>query len=371
MERKQGALEVLVMNLFNNIYKGKRVFITGHNGFKGSWLTAWLKMLGAEIYGFSLPNNEINNHWKSLNTTIKSDFEGNILDSHIFNTKLKEANPHIIFHLAAQPLVRRSYVDPSNTWETNLMGTLNLLESSRYLNSLEAIVIVTSDKCYLNEDERKVFNELDSLGGHDPYSASKAAVEILTASYRKSFFNLEGTPLIASARAGNVIGGGDWAVDRIVPDLVRSIQNHEVLEIRYPKAIRPWQHVLDCISGYLALGRKLLDKERKFADAWNFGPNIGDERNVETLLLSLKDHLKNLEWTLGTEQGLHEASFLQLDCSKAKKELLWEQVWSYEESIKYCAEWYELFLEDHSILTTDQIKKYIEDADKKNLNWIN
>jgi len=357
------------MNAFNSIYKGKRVFITGHNGFKGSWLTLWLKLLGARVYGFSLPNNDIDSHWNSLNYPIESDFEGDILDSYLLDKMIKEADPHIIFHLAAQPLVRKSYEEPFSTWETNIMGTINLLESSRNLDNLEAILVVTSDKCYLNEDNKKIFNELDSMGGHDPYSASKAAVEILTSSYRKSFFNLKDSPLLASARAGNVIGGGDWAEDRIIPDIFRSVQSETILKIRNPRATRPWQHVLDCISGYLLLGEKLLGNEKKFADAWNFGPNQGDEREVETLLFTLKTHLAHLDWVSESSSKVHEASFLQLDSSKAKRELLWQQVWSFEESIKYCAKWYQSFLEDKSLLSEGQILEYVSAAKKIDTDW--
>ncbi|MGH8555996.1 MAG: CDP-glucose 4,6-dehydratase, partial [Methylococcales bacterium] len=289
MERGQGPLESLAVNLFGDCYRGRRVLLTGHTGFKGSWLALWLRHLGAEVTGLALAPATTPNHWDMLGLDI-SEHRIDIRDAGAMQRAALEARPNIVFHLAAQPLVRRSYRDPLETWSTNVMGTANLLEACRKISGLQTIVAVTTDKCYLNQEWPWGYRETDPLGGHDPYSASKAGAELVAASYRASFFHGENTPLLATARAGNVIGGGDWLEDRLVPDLIRALTKNETLEIRSPGATRPWQHVLDSLSGYLLLGQKLLECRQDFAEAWNFGPDPESNRTVAEVLAGLSKH---------------------------------------------------------------------------------
>ncbi|MDH5655975.1 MAG: CDP-glucose 4,6-dehydratase, partial [Spirochaetia bacterium] len=293
------------MKLFANIYKNKSVFVTGHTGFKGSWLTLWLENLSAKVSGFSLDPEADPNHWNLISSRAV-DVRGDI--NHFENLKaaITEAKPEIVFHLAAQPLVRRSYREPLNTWQTNVAGTANLLEACRSVKSVKAVVVITTDKCYENKEWEWGYRENDRLGGHDPYSASKAACELVVDSYRKSFFNEKGV-LIASARAGNVIGGGDWSEDRLLPDLVRAISEKKILEIRSPGATRPWQHVLDPLAGYLLLGQKLLEGGGEFAEAWNFGPTHEGNRTVKELLEEIKKSFPDVKWKTDRADHPHEA----------------------------------------------------------------
>ncbi|MBN1073457.1 CDP-glucose 4,6-dehydratase [Clostridium botulinum] len=359
--------------MFNNIYKGKRVFITGHTGFKGTWLTLWLKQLGAEILGYSLEPNTEPSMFNLCNT--KDNIRhiiGDIRNHEKLEKVMKEFKPDIIFHLAAQPLVRSSYADPKLTYETNVIGTLNVYEAARKCNSVQVIVCITTDKCYENKEWSYGYRENDPMGGYDPYSSSKGCVELLTTSYRNSFFNDLGIE-IASARAGNVIGGGDWAVDRLIPDLVKSVSKDETLIIRNPIAIRPWQHVIEPLSGYLWLASLLLQHKEKYNCAWNFGSNTNDVLSVEEILnLSLEFFGKG-NYCVDDLEHPHEANLLKLDISKAMLELKWKPVYNVSIAVEKTIEWYKEYynnkLFDMENFTLNQIREYVEEAKKKNILW--
>ncbi len=356
--------------LFNNTYKGRRVLITGHTGFKGSWLTLWLKELGAEICGVSLDPETTPNHWDLLNLEI-NDCRCDIRKGEKLKEIFSSFQPEIVFHLAAQPLVRRSYLLPIETWTTNVIGTAEVLEACRVTSSIKSILCITSDKCYLNNEWEWGYRETDTLGGHDPYSSSKACSELLISSYRKSFFNQQGEILIASARAGNVIGGGDWSEDRLIPDVIRSIYKKNQLIIRNPNSTRPWQHVLDCISGYLLLGQRLIEKKEWASDAWNFGP--GDEGNftVEEVLTKVKSFWPEVSWKKETQKNnAHEASFLKLDCSKSSSKLSWKPLWSSEKAIYKTTQWYRRLAEEDHISSNQDISDFCKDAFIEELTWI-
>ena len=269
--------------MFNNIFEKKKILITGHNGFKGSWLTQWLSLLNADIIGVSLNELDSLNHWDSLNINILSQYETDINEYKELSSIFENENPEIVFHLAAQPIVREGFKNPLKTWSTNVMGTANLLECCRHAKSVKAVVIVTTDKCYENEEWPWGYRENDKLGGDDPYSASKASSELVVQSYRNPKLNFNNETKYATARAGNVIGGGDWSKDRLIPDAIRSLINDRTLEIRSPYATRPWQHVLDCLSGYLLLAQNLLQFGDEYAMSWNFGPNILERHGTHQL----------------------------------------------------------------------------------------
>jgi len=340
-----------------DIYHGKRILVTGHTGFKGSWLVLWLKMLGAEVCGIALPEYFEENHWSLL----RLDIETHALDirnlSDLKNL-INKFKPDLIFHLAAQSLVINGYKDPINTFSTNIMGTANLLESCALNKNLSGVVVVTSDKCYENNEWIWGYRENDRLGGRDPYSASKAAAEILVSCYRHSFYSNRQSALIASVRGGNVIGGGDWSINRLVPDIVRSIDTGEKLKIRNPYATRPWQHVLDCLSGYLKLGEKLLAGEREFAEEWNFGPDVNCFRNVSDLLNLYKKNNKNLKWKI-EKSSEPETQLLGLDSTKAKLKLGWSPKLTFEDTINWTSLWYSSYSEKREVLSSSQIKLYM------------
>lgn len=362
-----------MINIFKGAYRGKKVFLTGHTGFKGAWLSLWLKELGAEVMGYSLEPNTTPNLFNicEIDKEINSVF-GDIRDSEKLEKVMNEFNPDIIFHLAAQPLVRLSYNKPKDTYETNVIGTLNVYEAARKCKSLKAIVSITTDKCYENKEWVYGYRENDPMGGYDPYSSSKGCAELLTSSYRNSFFNNLGISL-SSTRAGNVIGGGDWAEDRLIPDLVRAVSNNQPLIIRNPIATRPWQHVLEPLSGYLWLGALLLQGRKELSSGWNFGPNDNDVLSVEEILnLSLK------EWGRGSYEvdksaHPHEAKLLKLDISKARAELKWQPVYHVEETISKTIEWYKNYYDnkDSNIreFTLNQIKEYVKNAQEKSILW--
>ncbi len=350
-------MEGLVTHLFSNVYRGRKVLVTGHSGFKGSWLSLWLTCLGADVSGIALPPVTKPNHWELLKLDCESLWV-DIRDDEKLAKAVTQINPDIIFHLAAQPLVRSSYRNPLETWQTNLIGTVNLLEAARNCSNLQAVVCITTDKCYENKEWHWGYRENDVLGGHDPYSASKAAAEIAIASYRKSFFSTQEGPLIASARAGNVIGGGDWSEDRIIPDLVRAMTVGKQLEIRSPNATRPWQHVLESLYGYLILGQRLLAGQNSFANAWNFGPEIDSNRSVSEILSLMKKYWPELAWFTGTAQQPHEAGLLHLDSSRARNLLNWQPMWDLTTTAQKTAEWYKSFISDGRLLTHDQIEVY-------------
>lgn len=350
------------MNL--EIYKHKKVFITGHTGFKGSWMSLWLKKLNAEIVGYSLLPQTLPNHFDLLNLDIYSHFE-NICNLEILKKAIKASNPEIIFHLAAQPLVRESYLYPVETYQTNIMGTINLMEAARHCDSVKVIVIITTDKCYENKEQLSGYKETDRMGGFDPYSSSKGCVELLVSSYRNSFFNINEYKrthevLVATVRAGNVIGGGDWSKDRLIPDLIRAASKGEATKIRYPNATRPWQHVLEPLSGYLMLGKKLLEGDKTFSGPWNFGPEEKQVISVgEVLNLASKYWYKIKYEEENSSQLLHEAGLLSLNIDKSKLKLGWKPLWNNQITIQKTIEWYKSFYESKVLLSEEQLNLYI------------
>ncbi len=361
-------MENLDLSQFGDIYRGRRVLLTGHTGFKGSWLALWLQRLGSDITAVALPPETTPNHWDLLDLNI-SEHRTDQRDASAIAQIMRTAQPQIIFHLAAQALVRRSYHAPLDTWSTNVMGTANLLEAARQTPSVQAIVVVTSDKCYQNREWLWGYRENDTLGGHDHYSASKAATELVAASYRQTHCRQPETPAIATARAGNVIGGGDWAEDRLVPDLARAMANRKALHIRSPRATRPWQHVLESLSGYLLLGAHLLQHGHAFAEAWNFGPETEGNQTVEEMLHAMRKHWPDLRWSVDTSPQPHEATLLWLDSAKSRHRLSWQPVWNFERGLQATAEWYRVFLETGTVPTQQQLDAYISDAAAAGLTW--
>lgn len=324
-------------------FAGRSVFVTGHTGFKGSWLSLWLARLGAQVTGYALPPCSTPSMFElaRVEKSLARHQVADIRDPSALNAAMQAARPEVVFHLAAQPLVRRSYREPAETWSTNVMGTVHLLEAVRTCPSVKAVVVVTTDKCYENREWLWGYRECDPLGGNDPYSASKAGAELVVQSYRKSFFS-SGGPLLASARAGNVIGGGDWSEDRLIPDAARAVASCQPLCIRNPAATRPWQHVLESLHGYLLLASRLLAGEAAFADAFNFGPDAADNLTVAEVLTRLQEHWPELAWQMDRQAGSapHEAGFLYLDSSKARRQLGWQPTWELTTGLSKTAAWY-------------------------------
>lgn len=351
--------------MFNNIYKGKKVFLTGHTGFKGSWLALWLTKLGAEVCGYSLAPNTNPSMFKELDVEnkISKSVVGNLLDVGKLESVMNDFQPDIIFHLAAQPLVRLSYSEPVLTYQTNVMGTLNVLEAARHCSSVKAFVNITTDKCYENKEINRGYKEDEPMGGYDMYSSSKGCVEIMSSSFRRSFLQEEGTYAMATARAGNVIGGGDWALDRLIPDCVRFINAGEKIEIRNPVAVRPWQHVLEPLSGYLLLGQKLLENGKKYAEGFNFGPNEDSVLKVAEVAQKVCDFYGRGEVYVHKRDNLHEANLLMLNIEKAEKVLGWKPTYSANKAIQETVEWYRNFYEQKTDMykfTMLQINNYEE-----------
>jgi len=354
--------------MFDQIYKNRKVLVTGHTGFKGSWLVLWLKKLGANVVGISLPPSSTPNHWTLLNFDIESHLVDIRNEKKLYDV-ISQIKPDIIFHLAAQPLVRESYQNPLETWSTNVMGTANILNVARFIETLSAVVVVTTDKCYENKEWVWGYRETDPLGGHDPYSASKAGSELVASSFRNSFFYNESSPLVATARAGNVIGGGDWSTDRLIPDLIRSLENQSKLLIRSPNATRPWQHVLECLSGYLLLGQKLLKRDRSFAQAWNFGPEREGNRKVFEILQAMQKVIPSVDWSQLEEVQPHEAQLLHLDSGKAFEKLNWKPVWTFNEGADATSKWYKAYIDSRQIISIEQLNEYCTIAKLRGLNW--
>ena len=356
-------MESLGMNLFGDIYKNRRVFITGHTGFKGSWLAFWLQKMGAEVCGYSLAAPTEPSHWNLLKMDVRSEI-ADIRDFQTLEKGLQEFQPEIVFHLAAQPLVRASYRNPIETYSTNVMGTLNVLEACRKTKSVRAIVNVTSDKCYENREWERGYHEEDPMGGYDPYSSSKGCSELLTASYRNSYFSntLFGTEhhiLLASCRGGNVIGGGDWAEDRLVPDIMRAVSEDQPVEIRNPHATRPWQHVLEPLGGYLLVGQRLLEGDVACATGWNFGPDEESDLSVQEVVENIKRHWGRIDYRLAqVAEAPHEAHLLKLDCTKAYKEIGWCPMWNSTETFQKTVDWYRGFYEDGTLATESDLEAY-------------
>lgn len=328
----------------NEFWNEKKVLITGHTGFKGSWLAVWLKMLGARVSGYALAPDTQPNLFENLN--LENEIEshtGDIRNLPEFEKTLQKFQPEIVFHLAAQSLVRRSYRQPMETYETNLLGTVNVLEAVRKTGFVRSVVVVTTDKVYENKEWLWAYRENERLGGFDPYSSSKACAELAVAAYRNSFFG-DGKCLIATARAGNVIGGGDWSEDRLLPDVFRSLIFGKKLEIRHPASIRPWQHVLEPLQGYMSLAEKLYHGEKKFAAAWNFGPAEEDSKTVGWILEKIKQFWNEpVNWEIARELQPHEAGILKLDSAKARNELGWLPKLSLDEAVNLTVSWYKEF----------------------------
>ena len=362
------------------IYENKKVLITGHTGFKGSWLAQWLLLLNAKVYGYALEAPTSPSLYEQLG--IDKNIESNIDDIRNFESVKKfvgKVAPDIIFHLAAQPIVRQSYLNPIETLETNVNGTANVLEAVRQLGFSTSIVVITSDKCYENNEWIYGYRENDSMGGYDPYSMSKGAAELVVSSWRNSFFNIKdfnthGVKL-ASARAGNVIGGGDWAVDRILPDCIRALQDKTAIQIRNPLATRPWQHVLESLGGYLRLGSKLLgthlDNLDVYCSGFNFGPFSTSNKSVEVLVKEVLSHW-NGNWQYNKEDALHEAYLLNLNIDKAIQLLNWSPVWDFKTTVEKTVLWYKKGFDNPELIsniTEEQIKEY-SISFKNNINSI-
>ena len=364
MVSKKGSLESLVVS--PNFWKSKKVFITGHTGFKGGWLSLWLHSMGAELHGYALNPISEPSLYESARLTLlfKTNTIADIRDRKTLKTIIDEIKPDIVFHMAAQPLVRYSYEHPIETYEVNIMGTLNLLEILRYSTSIKSFINVTSDKCYENSESRHAYNENDSLGGFDPYSSSKACSEIVTSAYRKSFFHDKEIG-IATARAGNVIGGGDWSQDRLLPDFFKAVFEKRSLIVRFPEAVRHWQHVLEPLSGYLNLAEKLYMEPYKFSGAWNFGPKPESAQTVSWILNKMTEKVPNAKWEADKTFQPHEATLLMLESKKAETLLSWTPHWSLDEAINKTILWQQSFNagDDPKNISLSQISDYM----KKNL----
>jgi CDP-glucose 4,6-dehydratase len=365
------------MNAFNDIYKNKNVLITGHTGFKGSWLSLWLSALGANVTGFSksVPTKPSNFVSSNLNKSI-NNVEGDVLNFELLVKILELEQPDFIFHLAAQSLVKDSYVNPMNTWNTNTIGTLTLLEAVRQSGIRTKMILITSDKCYDNVEWIWGYRENDRLGGPDPYSASKGAAELVISSYHRSYFN-SGDVSIASARAGNVIGGGDWASDRIVPDCMKAWSKDKVVDLRKPNATRPWQHVLEPLSGYLVLGEKLSSMPALNGESYNFGPNANNTQSVLELVEEVSKYWSSARYSDVSDgyEGPYESGLLKLNCDKALHDLSWNAVLEFSDTVRLTSKWYRSFYEDvdarMDVICIDQIKEYCEIARTFGMKWAN
>ncbi len=344
-------------------WQGRRVLVTGHTGFKGSWLALWLHAMGAKVTGFALPPPTQPSLFASARLDELIDHVvGDVRDLAALRAVVERARPEVIFHLAAQPLVRLSYEKPVETYAANVMGTVHVLEAARRAGGVQAIVCVTSDKCYENREWDWAYRESDPMGGHDPYSSSKGCAELVVSAWRRSYFGHGGTPLLASVRAGNVIGGGDWAVDRLVPDLVRAFAAGAAPLIRSPGSVRPWQHVLEALGGYLALAERLMAGERRFAEAWNFGPGDEDARSVSWIAERMRAAWRNGAMAPATDTAArpHEAGLLRLDSARARAALGWRPVLTLGEAIDWIVAWHKAVGagEDARRITLGQIAHY-------------
>ena len=351
-----------------SFWKDKRVFLTGHTGFKGGWLSVWLASMGAKVTGYALAPNTNPSFFDVVGVAslLDQNYIADIRDLSSLKLAMEQANPDVVIHMAAQPLVRHSYEDPLETFSTNVMGTANVLEVARKIDGVKAIVVVTTDKCYENQEWLWGYRENEPLGGADPYSSSKACAELVTSAYRQSFFSgnvATSNAAVASARAGNVIGGGDWSVDRLVPDALAAFEVNKPLVLRNPLATRPWQHVLEPLSGYLVLAQALFEHGKKnFASAWNFGPGDEGNQTVEKVIDVLSSTWGNTAmWHQDPQAQPHEAHLLKLDCSKAHQQLGWVSKWKLEQSIEKIVQWHKAFKagEDMKAISLEQIKQYL------------
>ncbi len=364
IEYLEGGVNVIG---FKNVYKGKTVLITGHTGFKGSWLSIWLLELGAKVVGYALdPYTERDNYVLAGLKDRIIDIRDDIRNFNRLNDVVQQYEPEFVFHLAAQPLVGKSYDCPVDTYDINVMGTINVLEAIKNCTKTKVGIMVTTDKCYENKETLKGYKETDALGGYDPYSSSKAATEIAISSWRRSYFNPaaydEHGTSIASVRAGNVIGGGDWSKNRIVPDCIRALEGNGVIEIRSPKAIRPWQHVLDPLSGYLSLGEKLYNTTGQYSEAWNFGPEDGSNYSVWEMVTNIVDtYGSGTLLDASSTESFHESTLLRLNIQKARRRLNWSPTLTFDETIALTVEWYLNYTKQNVyLLCKEQIEQFMK-----------
>jgi len=358
-----------------NIFKNKKILITGHSGFKGSWLSLWLSSLGAQVEGISLYHPSTPSHYKVLNLkNIIKSYKEDINNSLKIDNIINKCQPDFIFHLAAQPIVHESFNDPLKTFETNIIGSANILNSAVKLKKKCIVIMITSDKCYENIESFRGYRETDRLGGTDPYSASKASAEIIINSYVKSFIENKSNILVGIGRAGNVIGGGDWANRRIVPDCIKSWKDKGKVEIRNPSSTRPWQHVLEPLSGYLLLASKLSKNPNLNGEAFNFGPETNQEFSVKEVVTEMKKNWKNAAWKVKKDKksNIHESALLKLNCEKAYKHLKWRSTLDFEQTIKMTINWYRNFYEKRTDMNKyglEQIQEFTETARRKKIEW--
>jgi len=356
---KEGRVEGMVMA--PEFWQGKKVFVTGHTGFKGSWLSLWLSELGAEVQGYALAPETNPNLFTEARVAEKINSEiGDIRDLAKLQKSMQVFNPDILIHMAAQPLVRLSYKTPVETYDINVMGTVKVLEAARKCSKLKSIVSVTTDKCYENKEWIWGYREDEAMGGYDPYSSSKACAELVSSAYRRSFMQEQGIGL-ATARAGNVIGGGDWSGDRLIPDILKSFEKNQPVIIRNPKSTRPWQHVLEPLSGYLVLAQKLYESPEDYAEGWNFGPKDEGAKPVDWILDKMvKNWQGEASWQLDDNTHPHEAGFLKLDISKAKAKLNWQPIWSLDNTLEKIIQWHQAWLakQDMQQACLNEIKQY-------------
>lgn len=363
MDLGKSPLESVAMN--PEFWRRRKVLITGHTGFKGSWLSLWLQNFRAEVIGYALspPTQPNLFDLAHVNRGMES-IHGDILDLESLGRVLREHQPEIVFHLAAQSLVRRSYQDPVGTYATNLLGTVHLLQAVREVPAVRSVVVITSDKCYENHGDQRAYREADRLGGVDPYSNSKAAAELATAAFRESFFSKNRPELgagVATARAGNVIGGGDWAADRLIPDVMRAALEGRELLVRNPHAVRPWQHVLDPLSGYLLLAEDLWAHPEEFSEGWNFGPDERETKSVAAVLDRVRKLWgANIRWRVDDGPHPHEAKYLKLDCTKARTKLGWNPQWNFDSALEATIQWYKAYQSREELreVTENQIRSY-------------
>jgi CDP-glucose 4,6-dehydratase len=342
---------------------GKRVFLTGHTGFKGSWLSLWLYSMGAQVRGYSLtpPTTPSLFNEAQIDSILDSHI-GDIRDQETLNNSMTEFNPEILIHMAAQPLVRYSYDKPIETYEVNVLGTAKVLESARLCSRLKIVINITTDKCYENDGRLTGYSEDDPMGGYDPYSSSKGCAELVASAYRRSFFQAQGVGL-ASARAGNVIGGGDWASDRLIPDILRSFEENKPVIVRNPSATRPWQHVLEPLSGYLILAQEMYENKNKYSEGWNFGPREDDIKPVEWILEKMTGEWPGSKWELDVGHNPHEASLLQLDIKKSNLRLGWSPIWHLDYTLQKIIAWHKAWLRKENVqgICLEEIREYMRD----------
>lgn len=364
--KPRGKFGIMDIDIFDKFYDGKKVLVTGHTGFKGSWLSIWLQELGADVIGLSLdPYSSRDNYVLSGIKDKILDLRGDIRDAELLRQTVEEQRPDIIFHLAAQPLVRLSYSAPAETYSTNVMGSIHVMEAFRKSENTRVCIMVTTDKCYANREQLWGYRETDRMGGHDPYSSSKGAVELAVSSWRSSYFNPQEYEKhgksIASVRAGNVIGGGDWSLDRIVPDCIRSLESNNPVSIRSPRSVRPWQHVLEPLSGYLLLAEKMWNNPVDYSEGWNFGPEIETSASVwDVARMITESYGRGYLTDQSGGEALHEASLLLLDITKARFRLGWEPRFNLSQTIDMTVDWYKRYRSESVYdICTEQICEFI------------